>query len=428
MSNKNIFVFAVCGVESWLNQLNISLKYLRSFSKNEIIVVTDLSRNKIDILHNNIINFKTPQDIDNIKASIFLKISLHKILDMANNYCYLDSCVIAVRKGVDKIFNHNYGKITFSPDFCKFNEASPYLVNCNCLAERYNEQKELNDILFKYKDYKDEGKELNEVLKDENNLFRKSVIYLIAHLQVKIKKIFFKYYAESEQNRSGMIKFNFYKLLKIKLFDKLNISEHWIYNKFNKAWLDENNNILYCKHLQLSDYIENKTNFRYDKEINEWVNKNNSKVFYEPLCNHLKDLIKIEFKLIITKSDWQHWNSSVFLFNSKSVDFLDLWHSYALLAFNNAYFKTNDIPSLAAAVWKFNYQNKQNFPTEFQLIANLKAKNAKYIGNNEYSINEGKTIISPYFINTGNGFGNKNWEIWNSIEEILPGISIENKL
>jgi hypothetical protein len=419
MSNKNIFVYAVCGVDKWLDQLNISLKYLKNFSKNEIIVVTDLSRNKTEILHDNIINIKTPNEFDNKKASLFLKTSLHKILDMTNNYCYLDSHIIAVKKGVDRIFNHNYGKITFSPDFCKINKASPYLASCNCRSKRSQEQKELNEIFIKYKDYKDEGKCLTDVLEDESNLLRKLKIKLTALFQVNIKKLFFKYYNESKQHRSGEIDFNFYKVFKIKLFDKFNIKEEWVYKKYNKAWLNESNEIIFCEHLQLSDYIERISGFRYDKKICEWVNKDNFIIFAEPICNHLADMIKNEFGVSLTKPDWQHWNSSVFLFNSKSVDFLDLWHKFTLQLLRNDLTRINDITSLSAAVWKSKIQNRQNLPTEFQLIANLKANNVKYIRNGEYSIDEGKTLISPYFINFGNGFGNNSWEIRNSVENIL---------
>ena len=74
---------------------------------------------------------------------------------------------------------------------------------------------------------------------------------------------------------------------------------------------------------------------------------------------------------------------------------------------------TNDIASLNAAVWKFGIQNREKFPIEFQLIANKKANNVSTSGKKEYSIDEGKIRVEPYFINFGNGFGNKDWEIWN---------------
>ena len=52
---KNIFIYAVCGDSIHIETLNISLKYLIRFSKNEILVITDTSRNKAEIIHDNIV-------------------------------------------------------------------------------------------------------------------------------------------------------------------------------------------------------------------------------------------------------------------------------------------------------------------------------------------------------------------------------------
>ena len=103
-NTNNIFVFVACGNNSHINTLNFSLKYLKKFSSNKIIVVTDLSRNNDNIEHNNIINIKTPKNFDNHQASIWLKTSLHNILPKGPLYCYLDSDIIAVNQNCNKIF------------------------------------------------------------------------------------------------------------------------------------------------------------------------------------------------------------------------------------------------------------------------------------------------------------------------------------
>ena len=59
MGNNNKFIYAVCGDEGIIMQLNFSIKCLKQFSKYDIIVVTDLSKNTIKILHDNIIDVKT---------------------------------------------------------------------------------------------------------------------------------------------------------------------------------------------------------------------------------------------------------------------------------------------------------------------------------------------------------------------------------
>jgi hypothetical protein len=45
----NKFVFVVCGGSEHIEELNFSLKFLRKYSKNEIIVLSDLKRNEIKI-------------------------------------------------------------------------------------------------------------------------------------------------------------------------------------------------------------------------------------------------------------------------------------------------------------------------------------------------------------------------------------------
>jgi len=43
--SKKIFVFIVCGEDKHIHTLNFVLPYIRHFTKNEVLVVTDLKRN-----------------------------------------------------------------------------------------------------------------------------------------------------------------------------------------------------------------------------------------------------------------------------------------------------------------------------------------------------------------------------------------------
>ena len=71
---------------------------------------------------------------------------------------------------------------------------------------------------------------------------------------------------------------------------------------FNRAWYDENNEIIYCRHLKLSKHIETITKFRYNRKIREWYNGNKEKVFMNPTCDHLRQLIKDEIQSKYSKS------------------------------------------------------------------------------------------------------------------------------
>ena len=416
---KRFFVFATCGDDKQIDQLNFSLKYLKHFSKYEIIIVTDLKRNKKEIFHDNIIDITTPEKYDNNRASLFLKTSLHKILDMSNEYCYLDACVIAIKKEINKIFNHNYGKITFSPDFIKINEISPNLINCNCLINNAEEKKQLGDLLIRFKDYHSQSIPLKEYLGKEKKILKRIRIKFKVYTQIKIKKILLKYTQESKEYNLNNKKTPFFKRIKIKLFDKLNINEDWIFNTYNNAWFDEKGEIIYSEHLNFLDHISKISNFKFDAESDKWVNKKGNPVYIKPTCNHLIEKIKTDFNVNISKDNWQHWNTNVFIFTSESAGFMNIWHEYTLKILEDKNWEVSDIGTLAATVWKLKLQKQEKLPTEFNLVANYQANNVLYNGNGEYALNKGDTIIYPYFINFCNGFGNKEWNVWNSIEKLL---------
>ena len=103
MSNK--FIFVVCGAQEHIDTLHYSLEYLKKFSKSEIWVLTDSSRNETSIVHDNIIDIQTPQEFDHHQASIFLKTGIHHYFPKGNRYCYLDTDIIALSGQVDSIFN-----------------------------------------------------------------------------------------------------------------------------------------------------------------------------------------------------------------------------------------------------------------------------------------------------------------------------------
>ena len=133
---ENHFVFVLCGDSEYIDTLHYSLKALSRFSKCEILVITDLSRNAAAIEWPNIIDVRTPVAFDNHQASIYLKTGLHKFLPQGRRYCYLDTDVVAVSRDVDSIFDRYIAPITFAADHSRLGDFSPYAVRCGCL-ERY---------------------------------------------------------------------------------------------------------------------------------------------------------------------------------------------------------------------------------------------------------------------------------------------------
>jgi len=136
MTPENIFVYVVCGDDEYIKTLHTSLKFLKKYSKNKILVVTDLNRNNLDIKHSEIINISTPKNYDHHQASIYLKTGVFQFVDLQHNYCYLDTDVIAVSSKVDEIFEHFNAPISFAPDLTVYDtnvaRFSPWAMNCKC--------------------------------------------------------------------------------------------------------------------------------------------------------------------------------------------------------------------------------------------------------------------------------------------------------
>lgn len=128
---RNAFVFVVCG-QRHVDRLRITLKYLRHFSESDIIVV---SRTKLKIDCDQMVAVKVPSHLDDHRASIFLKTSLHKVLPIGRRkFCYLDNDVIAVNRNVDKVFEHACKPISFAADHTTLREFGRFAVKCRCAA------------------------------------------------------------------------------------------------------------------------------------------------------------------------------------------------------------------------------------------------------------------------------------------------------
>src|SRR5258708_17218314 len=131
----NKFVFVVCGGREHIDTLHFSLRYLKLFSKNEIVVVTDSLRNGTPVEHNNVVDIKTPEHFTNHQASIYLKTGLNKFLPKGFTYCYLDTDVVALNQECDDIFKHKQGPVTFAADHCLMPKFSLNAVKCDCLEQ-----------------------------------------------------------------------------------------------------------------------------------------------------------------------------------------------------------------------------------------------------------------------------------------------------
>lgn len=402
---KNIFVFVVCGADEHIRTLNFSLRYLRHFSDNDIIVVTDLKRNTLDIEHEDVREVTTPLEYSHHQASIYLKTSLHKTLDLElNNYCYLDSDVIAASTEVDNIFTQSFGPITFAHDHCALDVFSPNAINCDCLVES-KVRIELLDKLSQ--DFEDKCKP------SDPELYKKfeEVIRLLDRFGEQTEWFGKNTLIRLMLSVAMPSKYNFTKFLKSQ--------GNFEWNKKERKVYDSDGKVIYDDAYQFPDFIENNSTFKYDKGSKTWYDQEGKEV-YITSCSHLAEAIQSKFTTNISDEKWQHWNGGVFLFNKDSIEFMDLWLDKTTTIFEDPLWKVRDQGTLVATVWELNLQNQQCLPGEYNFLADYHMSNLNFDVDKGFSYDNFETIIQPHFYHIYHHFGDKSWEVWQQIESLLP--------
>lgn len=391
----NKFVFVVCGGKEHIEELNFSLKFLRHFSQNDIIVLTDSKRNEIKIDHNNIIDVATPSEFDNHQASIFLKTGIRKHLENGNNYCYLDGDIVAITAEVDKVFEHFQSPITFAADHCIMKEFSPHAMNCNCVDENHKEEDIFNEKLS----------ELFGKINLTDSHIKKQTEELLS-IFVKHRSYPFRYFLK---NAKYLIQ---RYLLPVKYF----YFHSFRFQKNNKCWYNSDNEIVLFDYPYYEKRLWGTSGIKFNKEDNSWETKEGKKFeFKAPICNHLNEYLKKEYGVKIPP-DWRHWNGGVFLFDDSSSDFLNYWHTQTIKEFSNPYTKTRDQGTLALTVWKFGLQNHNNIPTEFNWITEFANNNIAWDKNKGYTYDGFKTTFHPVLLHIYHEWENANWSIWESTQ------------
>jgi hypothetical protein len=379
------FVFVVCGAKEHIDELNFSLERLKRFTNNEIVVITDARRNKSEIMHDNILDIKTPDNFDNHQASIYLKTGVNKFLPKGHRYCYLDGDVVCISDKVDGIFDKYLSPITFAPDHAPFRFFSPYAVNCGCI-EYYEECKDTYVKMFK----KHYGVSVERTLKDEN--IKKQADELKEHLAIMKANTFLS------------LKYGFLRYFPfIKFFDW----GEFHFNREKRFWFNDYGDIILIDYKFFKHKIMRQlhlTSKEYDRIFN----------FDTPHCNHLSSYLSQTYGINIP-GDWQHWNGGVFLFDDSSAEFLDYWHEKTIAEFANPYTKTRDQGTLALSAWKFGLQNHPTLPIEYNWIAEFADGNIDYDAEKGYTRDGFKTISNPILMHIYHHWGDEEWSIWKSL-------------
>lgn len=383
MSN-NIFVFVVCGATEHIDTLHLSLKYLSHFSKNEIIVVTDSSRNEILINHHQIVDVKVDEKYNHHQASIYLKTGLHKFLSKGNNYCYLDTDVIALSADCDNIFNEFAAPVTFAPDHCKVRKFSAYAVNCNCA----NEWKKNRDLFDKYME------SMEKITIKDPYLLQKS-----KELQFHFDNM------KNSTFKKIITAFRFF--LSYPIF-KLN--NNFYFNRKARTWHLTTGEIVMYEVDVLK--IQKETGLVYNKWNQKWYDKNGDDIWLDE-CNHLTEYIADTFQINVDEKNWQHWNGGVFLFNDKSHDFLNAWFNKTMHVFTLPNWKTRDQGTLIATAWEFGLNKHPTLSKQWNFIADYYNNGLMLDAEKGLVTDDGfKTSYKPVFMHVYHNWGKQDWNIW----------------
>jgi hypothetical protein len=389
--SANKFVFVVCGASEHINTLHFSLHALKKFSNNEIIILTDSSRNEIPVVHSLVVDIKTPEHLNHHQASIFLKTSIHRCLPAGHLYCYLDTDIVALSKEADSIFSFYTSPITFCKDHCRINAFSPAAIHCGC-QQRFDEYS--NRLTYYLVDF------------EHNILPRLNYIDLCI---AEIDKL--------EKDMKGS-KWNYkWHTFKYTLPGKYYmLNDKYKMDKSTGFWYDKAGILLKYEKINSLEYVYEKTGFLWVADKKEW-HTSSGESFTNPTCQHLGLEIKSKFHITITPANWHHWNGGVFLFDDSSHEFLKNWHHATIDIFNDAKWKTRDQGTLAATAWKFGLQDQPTLPIEYNFIADHNNKSVCYMGDMNFSFEDSHQIIHPYFIHVFHHWGDEKWQVWCDVRD-----------
>lgn len=385
--SKNIFVFIVCGAKEHIESLHFSMKFLKKFSKNEIYVVTDKKRNEILIDHETIIDIHTPEKFNNHQASIYLKTGIHKFLPKGNNYCYLDTDVIALSEQCDAIFEEFIPPIRFAPDHCRVNKFSPYAVHCNCSSKWEKDRSLFNTVISK--------SDKNKLLTDPYIIKKKNELQLVfdAIKSSKINKVI------------AAIKYLF-------SFPVFQLDDQFFFDKKKRTWqLSSGEIVLYEVDIKK---MEKETGLHYNKWKRTWLNDSGDDIWQDE-CDHLTEFINKDFKIKVTEKNWQHWNGGVFLFNDLSYLFLEEWHKKTMAIFNLTDWKTRDQGTLIATVWELGLQDHPVLAKKWNFLADRNNNKLDFDNEGFFTDDNWETKHKVVFSHIYHSFGDSKWGLWNYI-------------
>lgn len=390
--SQNKFVFVVCGSKEHIDTLHYSLRFLRHFSRNDIIVVTERGRNEVPVVHDQVVEVTTPSHFNHHQASIYMKVGLNKFLPKGFNYCYLDTDVIALNSECDDIFNQKKGPITFAADHCRMPKFSPSAVKCDCLVNNKKDIAELEQLMERFDPNRKEKDEVME--KKKQQLIKKFELLKRNNL----------HYA--------WITFRF-----LTAFKKFELDDDTYYDRWKKIWHDREGRVIIKPAESMVKDIEANSKWRWNYIKRRWMGPDGKDVF-DLQCHHLPEFIKKDFGICVSDPNFQHWNGGVFLFDDTSETFLNSWFDKTMKIFNLPDWYTRDQGTLIATVWEMGLQNNPLLPQKFNFIADYNNPALMLDDAGNMTTDAFKSKLRPALIHIYHNFGKTGWDIWDYVDNI----------
>ena len=446
MSHGERFVFVVCGEASHIQTLTTALRHLRRFSESPMVVVTDARRNAIPIAHDLVLDCPTPEHLSHSQASIYLKTSLHRLLDSRHRYCYLDADVLAARPGVDQIFMYRFGPVTFATDHCRMPYFSPWAIECGCLsAERLAQAEALNALIERFDacppELQEKKRRMLATMRAHARRHQSPEPALGARRDA-VRRLLDRTADQPWARKAQLLAFVLPRHgprltrrlwregdANVVIDEAMGTLPEYVARELGFEWrYKERRGYDEAGRLIVTDvpyYVEREGDFRFDSEREQWLDTAGERVFHGP-CDHLRETIAEDFGVAVATPDWQHWNGGVFLFDRISAPFLDTWHELTLRSFDLPRWKVRDQGTLIAAVWRHGLEDQTTLPIQFNFLADYHKPGLRFDRDQGFSFDGRPGFVRPYFVHVYHHWGDRDWQVWRWLESLAPERGVQS--
>ena len=440
LQREKRYVLVACGEAVHTRTLQYALRQLRAFSDKQVWVVTDQRRNQEAIDHPLLIDITTPTDLTHHQAAIYLKTSLYRYLDMQHLYCYLDTDVLAVRKGIDDIFDCFRAPVSFCTDHCRMPAFSPACIFNPGTEDLIQKQQALELLRQQLVDVEDRqvqkaGPHFQKIrqIRETFNQQRPAHSSSMSHQQswksnarLLFHKIIFHWLRLtslllplSSNARQLLFEKVHHVVFGTPFSFQVYARQHgYEYHPQQGRWYDQQGNCLYEEN-SLIKAIEGMSEFRWDIRQACWRDAAGNNIS-TPESDLLRQLIAQKFGVEVEEANWQHWNGGVFMFDHHAIPFLEQWHRWTLEIFADPVWKTRDQGTLIACSWYFGLQHHPTLPIEYNFLADYHNPTLVYKGDLCFAYtHKHNRYHRPYFLHIYHHFGDSNWAVWQDVERSL---------